>query len=68
VFQWEFPCHPTDLVYFRKRIGKKGVEKILKVSIELHGKEANEAEVLVVTEAQDCYFIPISVFLKLSEC
>jgi IS5 family transposase len=53
VFQWEFPCHPTDLVYFRKRIGKKGVEKILKVSIELHGKKANEAEVLVDTTVQE---------------
>ena len=53
VFQWEFPCHPTDLVYFRKRIGKKGVEKILKVSIELHGKKAHEAEVLVDTTVQE---------------
>jgi transposase, IS5 family len=53
LFQWEFPCHPTDLVYFRKRIGKKGVEKILKVSIELHGKKAKEAEVLVDTTVQE---------------
>jgi IS5 family transposase len=53
VFQWEFPCHPTDLVYFRKRIGQKGVEKIFKVSIELHGKKAKEAEVLVDTTVQE---------------
>jgi len=53
LFQWEFPCHPTDLVYFRKRIGKKGVEKILKVSIELHGKKAHEAEVMVDTTVQE---------------
>lgn len=53
VFQWEFPCHPTDLVYFRKRIGEKGVEKIFKVSIELHGKKAHEAEVLVDTTVQE---------------
>lgn len=53
LFQWEFPCHSTDLVYFRKRIGKKGVEKILKVSIELHGKKAHEAEVLVDTTVQE---------------
>lgn len=53
VFQWEFPCHPTDLVYFRKRIGKKGVEKILKVSIDLHGKNAKESEVLVDTTVQE---------------
>jgi len=53
VFQWEFPCHPTDLVYFRKRIGEEGVEKIFKVSIELHGKKAKEAEVLVDTTVQE---------------
>ncbi|MBW1674272.1 MAG: transposase, partial [Deltaproteobacteria bacterium] len=28
VFQWSFPCHSTDLVYFRKRIGEEGVKKI----------------------------------------
>lgn len=53
VFQWEFPCHPRDLVYFRKRIGKKGVEKILKVSIALHGKKAKESEMLVDTMVQE---------------
>ena len=53
VFQWHFPCHPTDLVYFRKRIGEQGVEKILKVSIDLHGKKAKEKEVLVDTTVQE---------------
>jgi IS5 family transposase len=53
VFRWEFPCHPTDLVYFRKRIGEEGVEKIFKVSIELHGNKAKEAEVLVDTTVQE---------------
>lgn len=53
VFQWHFPCHPTDLVYFRKRIGEQGVEKILKVSIDLHGKRAKEREVLVDTTVQE---------------
>jgi IS5 family transposase len=53
VFQWNFPCHPTDLVYFRKRIGEEGVEKILKVSIALHGKRAKEKEVLVDTTVQE---------------
>ena len=53
VFQWEFPCHPTDLVYFRKRIGEKGVEKILQVSIELHGNKATESEVLIDTTVQE---------------
>ena len=53
VFQWEFPCHPTDLVYFRKRIGEEGVKKILKVSIDLHGRKAREREVLVDTTVQE---------------
>ena len=53
VFQWGFPCHPTDLVYFRKRIGEEGVEKIFKVSIKLHGKRAKEKEVVVDTTVQE---------------
>ncbi len=47
IFQWKPPIHPTDLVYFRKRIGKPGVEKLLQVSIDLHGKKAKEKEVLI---------------------
>ena len=51
--QWEFPCHPTDLVYFRKRIGEKGIEKIFQVSIDLHGAKAKEREILVDTTVQE---------------
>jgi IS5 family transposase len=43
-FHWELPCEPSDLVHFRKRIGQEGVKKILKLSIDLHGKDAQEAE------------------------
>jgi len=25
-FQWELPCDPSELVYFRRRIGKEGAE------------------------------------------
>jgi IS5 family transposase len=52
-FQWDFPCHPTDLVYFRQRIGDKGVEKILQVSIDLHGSKAQEREILIDTTVQE---------------
>lgn len=52
-FQWDLPCHPTDLVYFRKRIGEKGVEKIFQVSIDLHGAKAKEREVLIDTTVQE---------------
>jgi len=52
-FQWDFPCHPTDLVYFRKRIGEKGVERILEISIEIHGAKAREKELLIDTTVQE---------------
>lgn len=52
-FQWDFPCHPTDLVYFRKRIGDKGVEKIFQVSIDLHGAKAKEREILIDSTVQE---------------
>ena len=46
-FQWRFPCDPSDLVHFRKRIGESGVEKILQVSISIHGERALEREIVV---------------------
>jgi IS5 family transposase len=52
-FQWNFPIEPTDLVHFRKRIGKEGLEKIFKVSIDLHGKSSLEKEVLIDTTVQE---------------
>jgi transposase, IS5 family len=53
IFQWDFPCHPTDLVYFRKRIGEEGIKKIFQMSIDLHGNKAKEKEVLVDTTVQE---------------
>jgi IS5 family transposase len=38
-FEWNFPCDPTDLVYFRKRIGEEGVNVIFATRIELHHKK-----------------------------
>ena len=52
-FQWKFPCDPTDLTWFRKRIGEEGVQKILAVSIALHGKHAMEKEVTIDTTVQE---------------
>ena len=52
-FQWKFPVDPTDLVYFRKRIGEKGVSKILEVSISLHGEKAKEKEVVIDSTVQE---------------
>lgn len=52
-FQWTFPCDPSDLVYFRKRIGEKGFEKILSSSIMIHGENAREKEVCIDTTVQE---------------
>lgn len=52
-FQWKFPCDPTDLVYFRKRIGKEGFEKILAASVAIHGEEITEKESCVDTTVQE---------------
>jgi IS5 family transposase len=52
-FQWQFPCDPTDLIYFRKRIGTEGFEKILAASIVLHGDAALEDEVCIDTTVQE---------------
>ena len=52
-FQWRFPCDPSDLTYFRKRIGEQGVEKIFEVSVAIHGAAAQEPEVMVDTTVQE---------------
>lgn len=52
-FQWEFPCDPSELTWFRKRIGEAGVKKILEVSIAVHGKKALEKEVTIDTTVQE---------------
>jgi len=46
-------CDPTDLVYFRKRIGTEGVEKIFAMSVALHGKDAEEKQVIIDTTVQE---------------
>lgn len=52
-FQWQFPCDPSELVHFRKRIGESGVEKIFQVSVLLHGEQALEREVVIDTTVQE---------------
>jgi IS5 family transposase len=47
------PCDPSDLVHFRKRIQKTGVEYILKVSASLHCKAIKEEQVLIDTTVQE---------------
>lgn len=52
VFQWRGPIDPSDLVYFRQRIGSEGAELIFNVSTQLHGKDALEDEVTVDSTVQ----------------
>lgn len=52
-FQWQVPCDPSDLVYFRQRIGEAGVQRILRVTVRLHGEKALESEVVVDTTVQE---------------
>jgi IS5 family transposase len=51
--QWGQPCAASDLVFFRKRIGQQGVEKILKHSIDKHGKDSKEYNVSVDSTVQE---------------
>lgn len=52
-FQWQLPCDPTDLIYFRKRIGTEGFEQILAVSVAIHGEEIKEKEACIDTTVQE---------------
>ena len=47
------PCDPTDLVYFRKRIGEDGARLIFETSVDLHGDDAKEREITVDTTVQE---------------
>lgn len=52
-FQWTFPCDPSELVHFRKRLGEAGKEKIFQASVALFGKRALEDDVVVDTTVQE---------------
>lgn len=42
VFRPQIPCVPTEIIEFRKRIGPEGAELILKESIHMNGKDADD--------------------------
>ena len=52
-YQASVPCHATELVKFRNRIGKEGMEFIFKMSVELHGEAAEEPQVIVDSTVQE---------------
>jgi len=47
------PCDSTELVHFRKRIGKEGINLIFQISVGLHGKAALENTVNIDTTVQE---------------
>ena len=52
-FQANRPCHATELVKFRNRIGESGVQALFHASVALHGDLAEEKIVLVDTTVQE---------------
>lgn len=52
-FSQSLPCHSTELVHFRKRIGTEGFEKIFAMSVQLHGEAALEKAVNIDTTVQE---------------
>ena len=53
-FQHHWPFDPTELIKFRQRMGERGMERILKISIDLFDrKEIHEKRVLVDTTVQE---------------
>ena len=53
-FQWRQPCAASDLVHFRKRLGKQGIQALFALSLQIHGnKLAKAKQVLVDTTVQE---------------
>ena len=52
-FQWKPPAVSSDLTHFRKRIGNKGAERLLKLSIELFNPKIQKEEVVIDTTVQE---------------
>lgn len=47
------PCDASELVHFRHRIGKEGMELIFRESVRINGKDGNEPTVCVDTTVQE---------------
>ena len=52
-FQQTIPCDSSELVHFRKRIGKAGVDSLFQMSVALHGRAALEDNVNIDTTVQE---------------
>jgi IS5 family transposase len=49
----DFPCEASELAHFRHRIGKSGIELILKESIRINGNDGNEQNASIDTTVQN---------------
>ena len=47
------PIASSDFTHFRKRIGKKGAERLLKLSVDLFNPKIKQEEVVVDTTVQE---------------
>ena len=79
-FQHKLPCHPTTLVKWRKRVGEKGVEKLLFHTIDTAKREAllpekllnkvnvdttvQEKSVTFPTDAKLCHRVRIKLVIE----
>src|SRR6056297_3394412 len=52
-FSWKLPCNPSELTYFRRRIGEDGMRRIFEVSVSLHGENIKESEAVVDSTVQE---------------
>ena len=52
-FQWKPHAASSDLTHFRKRIGKKGAERLLKLSIDLFNPKIQKEDVVIDTTVQE---------------
>ncbi|MEM7055684.1 MAG: hypothetical protein AAF392_02265 [Bacteroidota bacterium] len=51
---WEQPCAASDLLHFRKRLGKAGTQALFAFSVLMHGKKLAKAkEVLIDTTVEE---------------
>ena len=53
IFSTQQPCDASELVHFRNRIGKEGMELIFQESVRINGKDGKEKEVCVDTTVQE---------------
>lgn len=53
IFKTQQPCDASELVHFRNRIGKEGMELIFIESVRINGKDGKEKQVCVDTTVQE---------------